>query len=350
MNAPFRLYGADTSPYAAKLRAYLKFKGLDFTWLNRSQARQEEFARYAKQPLSPVLVDGGDNVMQGTTPTIEALERLYPEPSIVPGDPALGFIAALLEDYADEWLSKAMYHYRWTYPEDQESAARRIADMLYEGAEAPAGVVDSIKTRMSARLHHVGSSPEAAPLIEASFAQLVEQLEAMLARRPYLLGARPSIADFGLAAQLGQLLSDPTPGALIKSRAPHVAAWVKRMEAPAVEGEFASLESLADELAGLLQLEMAGAHLAWMATNAQAVTDGAPGVSVAIGGRTFTQKPQRLAAKAFDELRRKRTAVADDTLAALLGRSGCDAFLLLVGDDDADAADDDDESEGEAEA
>jgi len=342
MNAPFRLYGADTSPYAAKVHAYLRFKGLEFTWLNRSQARQEEFARYAKLPLSPVLVDANETVMQDSTPTIEALERLYPEPSIIPDDASLAFIAALIEDYADEWLSKAMFHYRWTYPDDQDGAARRIADMLFEGAEAPVSVVESIKTRMSARLHHVGSGPESAPLIEGSFSRVVDILERMLARRPYLLGGRPCMGDFGLAAQFGQLLADPTPGALIKARAPNLAAWVKRMENPRVEGDFASLETLGEDLTELLQQEIAGAHLAWMAANAQAVAEEASGVSVAIGGRAFAQKPQRYAAKAFGELRRKRGAVNHDGLASLLSQSGCDAFLLSIGQDEEDASDDED--------
>ena len=47
-------------------------------------------------------------------------------------------MAALLEDYADEWLNKAMFHYRWTYPADQASAAQRIVAMMFDGGEAPA--------------------------------------------------------------------------------------------------------------------------------------------------------------------------------------------------------------------
>ena len=62
MTAPFRLYGAELSPYAAKVRSYLRYKGLAFQWLERSNARQEEFSRYAKLPLAPVLVDADDAV------------------------------------------------------------------------------------------------------------------------------------------------------------------------------------------------------------------------------------------------------------------------------------------------
>lgn len=327
MTAPFRLYGAELSPYSLKVRSYLRFKGLDFEWLPRTNARQEEFQRYAKLPLIPLLVDAEDNAMQDSTPIIEALEARFAEPSIVPDEPALAFVSALLEDYADEWLNKAMFHYRWTYPDDQESAARRIIETIFDGAEAPAGAEDAVRTRMTGRLYHVGSSPETAPLIEDSFTRLLGLLEQMLTGRLYLFGARPSFADFGLAGQLAQLLSDPTPGAIIRAQAPNVARWIERMEYPKAEGGFASLDTVREALAELLRVEVAGAYLVWMAANAQAVADDAPGVSAEIAGQTFTQKPQRYAAKAFGELRRKRAAVDDAALAALLADTGCDAFL-----------------------
>jgi hypothetical protein len=92
-----------------------------------------------------------------------------------------------------------MFHYRWSYPDDQESAARRIADMLFEGAEKPEGIEESVRTRMVARLHHVGSSPETAPVIEGSFAR-VSLLDGLWQRK-YWFGGRPSLADLGLAGQ-----------------------------------------------------------------------------------------------------------------------------------------------------
>lgn len=345
MTAPFRLYGAELSPFSTKVRSVLRFKGLDFEWLPRTHARQEEFTRYAKLPLMPVLVDADETVLQDSTPTIEALERDHAEPSITPDDPALAFLSALIEDYSDEWLNKAMFHYRWTYPGDQISAARRTVEMLYEGAEAPEGIEEAVRARMVGRLHHVGSTPETAPLIEGSFTRLLDLLEAHFAKRKYLFGGRPSLADFGLAAQLSQLLSDPTPGALIKEKAPRVAAWVARMDNPKVEGDFESFEKLRESLAALLEQEFAGAYLIWAVANAYAVSDDAPNVSVHIDDHAFTQRPQRYAAKAFSELRRKRAAVDHEGLATLLGETGCDRFFEQPSGGDAQS---DNESENGA--
>ena len=344
MTAPFRLYGAELSPYSVKVRCYLTFKNADFEWLPRSNARQEEFARYAKVPLIPLLVDAKERVLQDSTPIIETLEAELDGQSIVPSEAAVAFLAALIEDYADEWLNKAMFHYRWSYPEDQESAANRIAAMIFEG-DVPEGVIDNIRTRMIGRLHYVGSSPETAPVIEGSFTRSLAVFERMLSKRPYLLGARPSLADFGLAGQLGQLASDPTPGAIIAAQAPNVVKWLGRMQKPSVEGDFAAFDDLKGDVSELLSAEIAGAYLPWMAANADAVDSNASGVSLELGGVAFSQKPQRYAAKAFSELRRKRQALADDALAALLAQTGVDAFLLAVRDE-ADAEPDGEEDAG----
>ena len=42
MVAPYRLYGADLSPYSVKILQLLRFKGIEHQWLPRSQARQAQ--------------------------------------------------------------------------------------------------------------------------------------------------------------------------------------------------------------------------------------------------------------------------------------------------------------------
>lgn len=340
MSDVYRLYGAELSPYSVKARSYLRYKGLPHRWIVRGAATQGEFQAYAKLPLIPLLVTPENEAMQDSTPLIEELERRHPEPALQPGDAPRAFLSALIEEYADEWGNKAMFHYRWSYPEDQESAAKRISDMIFEGAEKPEGIEEQVRTRMISRLYHVGSSPETAPLIEGSFTRLLGLLNTLLGKRPYLFGGRPSLADFGLAGQLAQLNSDPTPGALLRAQAPNVAKWLERMDAPKADGGFASFDELKGDVEELLRAEIAGAYLLWMDANARAVSADASGVSVDIAGTTFVQKPQRYAAKALGELKRKRALVEDEALAALLAATGVDALLAVFARDDEDAGDD----------
>lgn len=343
MPAPYRLYGAELSPYSQKVRAYLAYKGAAFEWLLRSQKRQEEFARYAKLPLIPVLVGSDEAVLQDSTPIIEALEA--ESPALAIEDSSLAFLSALLEDYADEWLNKAMFHYRWSYGPDQESAAKRIVDGMFED-EAPPNrdaIEAAVRERMVGRLKHVGSNPETAPTIEASLTRLLDLLNAHLDGRDYLLGSKLSLADLGIAAQLQQLLSDPTPGALIRERAPRVAAWVSRtMDAPSKGGAYESLDALAPTLAPLLKDELAATYLPWMAANAEAVSADANNVELDLAGKPFRQAPQRYAAKAYAEIRRKRALAESEALATLLENAGCAHFLAA-----AEADEDDGDDEGE---
>lgn len=346
MKPPFRLYGAELSPYSVKVRSYLRYKDIPFEWIQRGQSRQEEFTRYAKLPLIPLLVDADETVLQDSTPIIEALEAQFATPALQSPDAGLAFLSALLEDYADEWLNKAMFHYRWTYPADQESAAKRILAMMFEGGEAPAGLEDSVRARMTGRLHHVGSSPETLPIIEASFTRAATALEKILTGRAYVFGGRPCLADFGLVGQFAQLLSDPTPGALLKERAPNLVRWVDRMENPDVQGEFVSFAHAAEDVAELMRAEVAAVYLPWMVANANAVADDESNVRAEVEGGLFTQKPQRYAAKALAELRKKHRLAADHAgLEALLRETGCASFLSADaengGDDEEDATESD---------
>ena len=92
--------------------------------------------------------------------------------------------------------------------------------------------VANVRERMVPRLSFVGSSPETKDQIETSFRRLLGMIEGHLASRPYLLGDRPALADFGMYAQLYQCLTDPTPGAIIRSEAPRTTAWIDRMLDP----------------------------------------------------------------------------------------------------------------------
>ena len=53
-----------------------------------------------------------------STPLIRRFEKEYPSRNCIPINPVLSFLNYVLEDFADEWVTKYMFHYRWHFDED----------------------------------------------------------------------------------------------------------------------------------------------------------------------------------------------------------------------------------------
>ena len=330
MASSYRIFGNELSPYSVKVRSYFRYKGIHHEWLVRSSRNQDEYQRYAKLPLIPLVVSQEGAVWQDSTPIIEQFEARYPEPRLLPDDPTLAFLSWLLEEYADEWGNKPMFHYRWTYPADQESAADRLARSMSPGLDddAYANVRDAIKGRMIPRLKFVGSCDATRAQIEGSFRRQIAILETHLKHRPFLFGGRPTLADFGLYAQIYECSTDPTPGALLRQQAPTVLMWLERMLKPEANGPFESWATLGPTLLPLLRDEVGAVFFPWTLANAAAVTKGAKEFSVTLGGAPFAQEAQKYHAKSLAVLRARYAAVTDKTaLDPILDQAGCLAPL-----------------------
>jgi len=257
------------------------------------------------------------------------MEALFPVPGVHPEDPVLGFLSALVEEFGDEWGNKWMFHYRWARDVDRRSASERIASSMAPtlGGAALADAAAKIRERMVGRVWFVGSSAGTAPQIEDSYREALDLLEAHLARRPYLFGGRPAFGDFGLWGQLYECWTDPTPGALLRERAPSVAAWVLRMLEPAAQGPFEPRAAVLPTLLPLLERQVGALFLPWSDANARAIAAEREEFSVELAGRSWTQKPQKYHAKSLGELRRRHAAAAGPELDAVLERVGCLRWL-----------------------
>jgi hypothetical protein len=185
-----------------------------------------------------------------------------------------------------------------------------------------------IRGRMVGRVFFVGSNEKTAPQIEDSFKDALALLDAHLATRPYLFGARPAFGDFGLWGQIYEAWTDPTCAALVESRAKNVLDWVHRMLFPRAEGEFESFASLEPTLLPLLERQVGRLFLPWSVANAAALAGGHEEFSVTLDGKEWSQKPQKYHAKSLQALREKYARVTDKrALDAVLERAGCLAGL-----------------------
>ena len=315
-SVPYRLVGTNGSPYSVKLRAILRYRRLPFVWELRTERNRAEFARL-RPPLIPVLQypeDGSYHV--DTTPVAEDLERRHPgRRSILPDDPAHAFLSCLIEDMADEWLTKAMFHYRWAYDADVRYAGRWIADDFFPDrtGEAREAAARDFAKRQIERMPLVGCTPENAPVIEESYRRVLAALDPHVGAYRFLFGTRPALADFGLFGQLRTLATDPTPLAIMRAEAQRTESWVRQLDdASGLEGEWmAAGDPLPEAVRALLRL-CGEAYLPFLAANAGAAAKDKDEFEVELMGRPFRQAVFRYQVKCLAELRRRLDGLEDE--------------------------------------
>jgi glutathione S-transferase len=289
--------------------------------------------------LPTFYLPGDDGVLAAvtdSTPIIRRLEREHGDRGVIPGDPALRFLDELIEDYADEWLTKAMFHYRWTYETDIHKAGRQLPlwRSLSQSDEMLAQTSAVISNRQIGRLHVVGSNPVTGPVIEASYRRFLEVFEAHLQAQPYLLGGRPAACDFAVYGQLTQLAQfDPTPMALTVAIAPRVYAWVDLMEdrtgVEPAEEDWMDVTAMPATLTALLT-EIGRVYCPVMLANAKAIAVGAASVETTVDGHPWIQPPFPYQAKCLGWLRGAREGLARDARARVdtaLAGTGCEALF-----------------------
>ncbi len=332
-----RMMGAPGSPYTRKMRALLRYRRISYQLLLPGSPETKGLPQ-PKVSLLPTFFlpdeDGNEVAVTDSTPLIRRFEHEFEGRHAIPEDPVLRFLDALLEDYADEWLTKAMFHYRWYYAADIEKAGAVLP--LWRSAsmtdEELAPVSKMIRERQIERLWVVGSNDTTAPVIEQSYRRFLRAFDAHLQRFPYLLGNRPGSGDFGIYGQLTQLaLFDPTPVAVTIGESPRVYAWVEKMEdlSGLEPGPWISRDAIPDTLGALLS-EVGRVYPPFLLANARALEQGAERVETHIDGKPWTQKPFPYQAKCLRWLREAHAGLSEAERTAVdnvLSGTGCEALF-----------------------
>ena len=232
MAEPLLLKGAPGSPYTRKMLAYMRYRHIPYRLMIGDQVDQE--GRALPQPKVSLLPTfylpnsaGELEAVVDSTPLIRRFESMFTGRETVPNAPALRLLHDLIEDYADEWLTKAMFHYRWHYADDIEKAGLILPLWrdLNQSASQLEKTSEFIRERQISRLYVVGSNEATWAAIESSYERFLAAMDKLVEEQSFLFGARPSAADFGLYAQLTQLAGfDPTPQRLCLQKAPRVYA------------------------------------------------------------------------------------------------------------------------------
>lgn len=331
------LLGSPGSPYTRKMLALLRYRRIPYRMLWGSYFDPLPGYPVPKVKLLPTVYfasDQGREAMVDSTPIIERLEHLHPARSVRPDDAVLRFLDLLIEDFADEWLTKAMFHYRWHFAQDAANAGPLLTfwqDPQLDDAQARE-MSKAIAQRQISRLHVVGSSALTASVIESSFERVVGIMDRLIAQQGFVFGAQPAAADFAIYGQLTQLgLVDPTPACYTARHSPRLRAWLDRME------DLSGLSSQgwmprADSCGHLGELlgEIGRVYAPFLVANAKAMVQGQPTVDTVIDGQRWTQPVFPYQAKCLQALRQARLALSPDARAdldAVLAGTGCEALF-----------------------
>lgn len=300
--APIRhlLWGSVLSPFALKLRACFQHAGrphrclpveaarwenalvggrIELAKLRRTVLRFPQPSPLDEYPLVPFLVEDRRRVFHDSSSIARWLDATSDgaAPRLFPAEPRLAFVAALLDEAFDEFGLYLLHHGRWVVSAADNNAAerlagefawllpsslrgafarrfarRQVARLPYLFSVAPAGFsMPGVPPHLTPA-SRAGFPPTHA-LLDQAWGAYVDAVEALLARRPWLLGQRFTIADAGAFGHLGGSFIDPSARRLLQARSPRTYAWLERLWRGAHVGSAGEL-ALGAELAPLLRI------------------------------------------------------------------------------------------------
>lgn len=327
----YTIHGALGSPYSMKMRALMRYRRITHIWQHGGHAQQLA-AEKVKAPVIPVIEYPDGSFHNDSTPVLYDLEQRHKERGVVPPDPAQAFIAHLLEDFADEWLTKAMFGYRWLEEVDQIQMSRWLSfdAMKGGGLEASQGMAEHFRGRQVGRMAIVGCTRENFPLIEASARAVLQALEDHVVKEHYLFGSRPSMAELSIYGQISQLGVDPTAQEMMRKDYPYAFRWLLHIDdMSGIEGEW-DAEAPFKPVVGKLLEQVGAVYAPFLLANAAAMDAGEETFSIEAMGWPYSQGTFKYQVKCLADLRARYAALDADARAKvdpLLAENNCLEFL-----------------------
>ncbi len=272
------IWGSELSPFALKLRALCDFAGIQYAWLprdgsrllnyraacminlakrRRTAIRYPQLSDLDEYPLVPFLIEEGRRIHYDSSALARWIDdcRLPPAARLFPEEPALAFVAQLIDEAFDEFGLYMVHHNRWVLSAASNDAGERLA-REFARVRLPgtgAAFARSFARRQVRRLPYLFSAapagfsipglprdltppsrpgfPETHGLLDQAWERHLAGMETVLTSQPCLLGERFTVADAAAYGQLGMNLADPTAAELMRERAPLTHSWLCRIRA-----------------------------------------------------------------------------------------------------------------------
>jgi glutathione S-transferase len=221
------LHQFEISPFCDKVRRVLHLKRVAYE-VREIPPSQTLLRLRRLNPAAklPVLEHDGE-VVADSTDIVKYLERVWPEPRVIPVGPRDAAFAHLLEDWADE----SLYFYEATMRFTWSDNADKWVPILAREEIAPLralsrSLVPTLVGR-TVRAQGIGRKSRARVLDDVQ--RHVDALAALLGESDWLVGNSISIADLSVFAQLFCIGGTPDGARILKSTT-NVSRWMSRVD------------------------------------------------------------------------------------------------------------------------
>ena len=259
----YRMISAENSVFSGKTRAYLRFKqsqgdlgpGFEDILVTPELIAKLLIPRSGSPSLPQMETPEGDWI-QDSSAIIDEIERRHTKTSVIPDArtrPRQRLTSYLIELLADEWLIVPACWERWHFSEPGNEPSHRAWNEHQWGAIFGAGRDGSARRAAGARFFEesfgisetkINPRGPFAGLVDLGCTEatrhawleglhkILQTLEIHFGHHDYLLGGRPSLADYGLLGPLyAHFYRDPVPGFALRCFFPLVCEWVERTNA-----------------------------------------------------------------------------------------------------------------------
>ena len=253
MSKVYTLYGSYASYYTAKVRGYLRKKGIAFVERLPSDPLFREKVRPASgSHRIPQLLTPEGQAIQDSVEILDYLEERFPLLPAFPGTPKQRVFVHLMELLGSEGLIRLAWLHRWLFEENYSFVKKDFGRSFRpQGSDEDLVKYGDLIAGQMMRQGLPESTAESRAALDETYIEFLRLLETHLIEHPYFLGGHPSAADYSIMGAVhAHLGRDPAGLRLMQDNTPRVFRWVEHMMVPEVQSpEFFSreIEYLADD-------------------------------------------------------------------------------------------------------
>ena len=324
----FHVFGLNQSYFTRKVTGYLDHKGIPWV-LHRVGGSPPDLAALGFPGGIPAVRTPEGELMWDSTAMISYLERRFPQRAVLPSDPVLLFLCYLIEDFCDEWLYRPAVGSRWYIDENTRLGGYELGREM--SVQLPLSADEAHAMTGAFVRSSCGPLGVSAENIQAWVDEVLRPWMRVLGNHlesvstPYLFGARPSLADFGVfGGCAAHFANDPACRRWMEEDAPALLRHTHRILEPFDRdfGEWLAAGDVPDTLLAVLT-EIGRQYLPWVSVatvRGEATLKFASGQQIVIRATDFLKDARAVLLARYHALR-------NDALDAVLERAGIRRFL-----------------------